>query len=76
MKVEVEFPCDFSGNEVSPIQLGRLYLGSRAVRIAFDKDGNMKLLIPQSAIRDGLVILWEDQPPGEQLFGLGKPDGG
>jgi hypothetical protein len=80
MKIEVEFPCDFDSKEVGVIQLGRMYLGSKAVRLFFDKDGRMKMLIPLSAVNEGSVILWEDgtPPPAISLFGMAKlkQDGG
>jgi hypothetical protein len=55
-----EFPKAFEGGEQA-IPLGRLYLGSfdkqHAARLMFTPDGNTVLVVSQSAVDSGAVII-------------------
>lgn len=58
MKVEIEFPGDFSSDEPLPIHLGRLRLGTGGVvRIVLLPTGGLTLLVSKESIENGGVIV-------------------
>ena len=72
MKIEIEFDSSFDDNRPLAIQLGRLYLGTHIVRLAFCPDGKVKMLLPKAAIDEGLVIVTNAYKDAE-LTGFGYP---
>ncbi len=72
MKVEIEFPGSFEHNKPLAIQCGRLYVGKalHSVRLLFTPLGEIVMLVPESATKDGSVQVMKDPPEG--LIGFGS----
>jgi hypothetical protein len=70
--VPIPFPVDFDKDEVSPLQLGRLYLGEDqrfVARLFFNTKGALCIAVSDLAIKEGAVVVYEE-PSGDSLFGF------
>lgn len=55
--VQVEFPGDYHSDKPAPIWCGGLSIGRHHVRMGFCPDGQMRLYIPEGALKDGSVVV-------------------
>ena len=68
VKVEINFPYEFTTGKAIGIQLGRLVVGDSVCRLMFSPDGKLHMLCPLEAKE--FIQFWPEQV-GEVLFGFG-----
>jgi len=70
---EIQFGVDFETDKSIPLHVGRLYIGKDqqfVVRMFFNTEGALCLVLPEAAVKAGAVIIYPDLPTGPMGFPL------